>query len=48
MNNLMSLISKYDDKVLRVFCRPSFVNSVYAQQRAKGDIPRASNVGAAC
>ena len=34
MNNLMNLLSKYNDKVLRVSCRPSFVNSVMASSGA--------------
>ena len=37
MNNLMNLLSKYNDKVLRVFCRPSFVNSVMASSGAAAD-----------
>ena len=37
MNNLMNLLSKYDDKVLRVFCRPSFVNSVMISSGAAAD-----------
>ena len=37
MNSLMSLISKYDDKVLRVLCRPSFVNSVMASDGIAAD-----------
>lgn len=37
MNNLMNLISKYDDKVLRVLCRPSFVNSVMASDGIAAD-----------
>lgn len=30
MNNLINLLSKYNGKVARVLCRPSFVNSVIA------------------
>lgn len=30
MNNLISLLRKHNGKVSRVFCRPSFVNSVIA------------------
>ena len=37
MNNLMNLLNKYNDKVLRVFCRPSFVNSVMASNGAAAD-----------
>ena len=37
MNNLMNLLSKYNNKVLRVFCRPSFVNSVMASSGAAAD-----------
>lgn len=37
MNNLMNLLSKYNDKVLRVFCRPSFVNSVMISSGAAAD-----------
>ena len=37
MNNLMNLLSKYNDKVLREFCRPSFVNSVMASSGAAAD-----------
>lgn len=37
MNNLMNLLSKYNDKVLRVLCRPSFVNSVMASSGAAAD-----------
>ena len=37
MNNLINLLSKYDDKVLRVFCSPSFVNSVMASDGVAAD-----------
>ena len=37
MNNLMNLLSKYNDKVLRVLCRPSFVNCVMASSGAAAD-----------
>ena len=30
MNNLINLLSEYNDKVARVLCRPSFVNVVMA------------------
>ena len=33
----MNLLSKYNDKVLRVFCRPSFVNSVMISGGAAAD-----------
>ena len=37
MNNLINLLCKYNDKVLRVFCRPSFVNSVMINSGAAAD-----------
>ena len=37
MNNLINLLRKYDGKVARVLCRPSFVNSVMASGGAAAD-----------
>lgn len=37
MNNLINLLNKYNGKVARVLCRPSFVNSVIASSGAAAD-----------
>ena len=39
MNNLMNLLSKYNDKVLRVFCRPSFVNFIIGMRTPTQERP---------
>lgn len=41
MNNLINLLNKYDGKVARVFCRPSFVNSVIGMRTPTQERPEA-------
>ena len=39
MNNLMNLLSKYNGKVARVFCRPSFVNFIIGMRTPTQERP---------